>query len=303
VAAAACLIASPPLAAQADRHVYVTVLDAGGAPIAGLTAEHFAVRESGRDRTVVGVAPVGAPMHLAVLVDTTVGNGMPEEPFRSAIADFVGRMATTHNVALYAFGNRAAQIVPFTQDGPRLRAAVSSMFAQAQGGSYLIDAIDLAVKDMAPLEAPRPVMLAIASEAADASRRTAGAAIKDLIKYGIAFHAVSVARGAGTPASRVSSDIPSSSQRLQGIIAAGEGDRERTRVLQQGTSVTGGGSQRVTTTTNLAPALSRVAAEFAGGYRLSFTGPPGDKALKDLQVGVLLEGVTLRATPAPGGKK
>jgi VWFA-related protein len=305
VAAAACLIAPPIAAAQAtDRYVYVSVVGGDGAPVAGLGAEHFAVREDGRDRTVVSVEPLRTPMHLAVLVDTSVGNGMPIDSYRSAIADFVGAMAATHQVALYAFGNRASTVVEFTQDGPRLRSAVSTMFSQSQGGSYLIDAIDLAVRDLSRVESKRPAILAITSETADASRRTAGAAIKDLIKHAIAFHAVSLssATGAGT-ASRVSSDIPSSSQRMGGLIAAGEGDRERTRVLQQGTSVTGGSLQRVTNTLTIAAALGRVSAEMTGSYRLTFAGPAADRALKDLQVGVMLEGVTLRATPAPGSKR
>jgi hypothetical protein len=40
-----------------------------------------------------------------------------------------------------------------------------------------------------------------------------------------------------------------------------------------------------------------------GSYRLTFEGPAASKALKDLQVGVMLEGVTLRATPAPGSRR
>lgn len=300
VAAAGCLISVSLAAAQnADRHVFVTVLGSDGAPVGGLATEHFAVRESGRDRAVVRVEPLRTPMHLAVLVDTSVGGGMPDESFRSAVADFAGRMAGANQVALYSFGNRAAQVVPFTQDAARLGSAVNGMFAQSQGGSYLIDAIDLAVQDLRRLESPRPVMVVITSEAADASRRTAGSAIKDLIKHAIAFHAISLSSAMGdSPAARVNSDIPSSSQRMQGMIAAGEGDRERNQVLQQGTSTTGGSLQRVTNTLTLAPALARLGAELGGSYRLTFTGPAPNKALRDLQVGVMLEGVTLRATPA-----
>ena len=71
-----------------ERHVFVTALDKDGTPIVGLTTEHFAVRESGRDRTVLRVEPLRTPMHVAVLVDTSVANGAPDDAFRSAVVGF-----------------------------------------------------------------------------------------------------------------------------------------------------------------------------------------------------------------------
>jgi len=108
--------------------------------------------------------------------------------------------------------------------------------------------------------------------------------------------ALASATGSGTAAT-ITRDIPSSSQRLQGMIALGEGDRERTRALQQGTSVTGGSLQRITSTAALAPALARLSSELAGSYRLTFS-RSGSDTMKDLQVGILVDGATLRATPA-----
>ena len=309
VAALVVLTATPraistlPAAQDPERHVFVTVLDGDGNPIAGLTAAHFAVREGGRDREVLRLEPLETPMHVSVLVDTTIGGGTPDEGFRSAIEGFLARLTINHQVALYAFGNRAALVHPFTQDGGALRRAMTGIFAATQGGSYLIDAIDLALADMKPIEPARPVIVAITSETADASRRTAGGVIKELIKQTTAFHSVvlATATGSGT-ASRITRDIPSSSQRMQGMIALGEGDRERTQALQQGTSLTGGSLQRVTNVAAVAPALTRLTRELGSGYRLTFS-RRGSDPLKDLQVGVMLDGVALRATPSPRSPK
>src|SRR5690606_3016758 len=82
-----------------ERHVYVTVLGEDGAPLAGLTTEHFAVRESGADRTVVKVEPLRERMHLALLVDTSAGDGLQDDTFRSAVAAFVERLAAFNEVA------------------------------------------------------------------------------------------------------------------------------------------------------------------------------------------------------------
>ncbi|HEX6974991.1 MAG TPA: VWA domain-containing protein [Vicinamibacterales bacterium] len=303
VAAAAILCALtfvPPAFAQpAERQVFVTVLGSDGAPLEGLTAEHFAVREGGRDRTVLRVEPLQTPMHVAVLVDSSVGNGRPDEAFKSAVAAFVSRLASFHHVALYTFGDRATRVTGFTQDADALRGALTTMYTASVGGSYLIDAIDLATQDLKPLESPRPVIVAVTSELADASKKTAGAVIKLLVANTTAFHAVALANATGSgSASAISNNIPANSQRMQGMIALGEGDRERTRALREGTTVTGGSLQRVTSTNAVAPALTRLAAELGGSYRLTF-GRPGTDAMKDLQVGVMVDNVTLRATPAP----
>lgn len=287
-------------AAQApERQVFVTVLDAGGVPLEGLTAEHFAVREGGQDRAVLRVEPLQTPMHVAVLVDSSVGNGRPDEAFKSAVAGFVERLASFHQVAVYTFGDRAARVTGFTQDPAQLRSALIGMYTASVGGSYLIDAIELATQDLRPLESPRPVIVAISSEVAEASRRSAGAVVKLLIANTTALHAVTLASATGSgSATTINPSIPSSSQRMQGLITLGEGDRERTRALQQGTAVTGGSLQRVTSTQALAPALARLARELGGSYRLTFS-RPGNDQMKDLQVGILVDGVTLRATPAP----
>lgn len=293
------LMPLPVGAQQGERDVFVTVLGSDGGPLEGLAAEHFAVREGSRDRTVLRVEPLRTPMHVAVLIDSNVGGGTPDQAFRAAIEGFVTRLASFNQVAIYAFGNGASRVAAFTGDAAALRSAMLGIFSRSPGGSYLIDAIDLASKDLKPLESPRPVIIAISSETADASRQSAGAAIKQLIAGTTAFHAVTIASATGTgSATVINRDIPSSSQRMQGMIALGEGDRERTRVMQQGTSATGGSLRRVTSTNALAPALTLLGNELAGSYRVTFS-RTGSDTMKDLQVGIMVDGATLRATPAP----
>ena len=299
-----CALGTGPRAqSKEEKHVFVTVLDKDGTPVAGLAPEHFAVRESGRDRTVLKVEPLRTPMHVAVLVDTSVSSGGLDETFRSAVLGFVERLAVSNNVAVYSFGDRAQRVADFSRDAAQLRVATTGMFGWAHQRSLLIDAIDLALRDFERIEAPRPVMIAISSESPEASRQTAGGVIKRLIAQSIGFHAISLAPAARSiQATGVSGSIPAKSERLGGMAAAGEGDRERTRALEQGTSVTGGGRQRVTNVLALAPALARVANELANSYQVTFA-RPGSARMQELQVGILVEGVTLRATPAAFGTR
>ena len=283
---------------EAQRKVFVTVLGADGNPLEDLQPEHFAVRESGKDRLILSVEPLAIPMHVAVLVDTSSVNGAPDERLRAAVLEFLDRLVASNHVALYSFGDRAAAVVPFTQDAVKLRAAATTMFGWSNQRSNLLDAVDLALRDLRPLESRRPVIVAITSEGLEVSSRTAGAVIKRLIDQSTAFHAVSLGGGTAGTATRVSSDVPSSSQRMRGIIGSAEGDRERDQLLQQGTSATGGGRQRITSVMALRPALMRMFLELSKSYLVTFARPGSDR-VKDLQVGIMLEGVTLRATGAP----
>lgn len=286
-----------------EKHVFVTALDKDGTPIVGLEAQHFAIRESGRDRDVLRVEPLRTPMHLAVLVDTSIANGTPDETFRGAVLAFIDRVAPGHHVALYSFGDRASRVVGFTDDPAALRSAAAGIFGWGHQRSVLIDTLDLALHDFENIEAARPVVVAISSETPEASGKTAGGIIRRLIAQSVAFHAISVTSSPGSStASAVSGDVPTKSRQLGGMIAAGEGDRERTQLLQQGTEATGGGRQRVASILALPNALGRVASELANSYKVTFA-RPGTAKMEGLQVGLRVEGVTLRATAAPFGTR
>jgi VWFA-related protein len=309
VAASIVLFGAIAIAQEAEKHVFVTVLDKEGLPIEGLTAEHFAIREAGRDRAIVRVEPLRVPMHVAVLIDTSALGGTPDDSFRSAVTEFVLRLAALNQVAVYAFGDRATPVTEFTQDQARLRSALSTMFSWVHTRSALMDGIDRALLDLEKIETARPVIIAISGETAEASSRSAGSVIKKMISQSTSFHVVSLTQGA-VAAARVSRsgtdpsgmNIAASSQAIQAMRAAGEGDRERNQAFQQGTTATGGSRQRITNTMALGPALHRLGNELANSYRVTFSRPGTDK-IRDLQVGIMLEGVTVRATAAPFGTR
>lgn len=288
-----------------DRHVFVTVLDKDGIPIEGLTTEHFAVMESGRERKVLRAEPLQLPMHVAVLVDTSAVSG-PDDAFKSAVLEFLERLVALNTVAVYTTGDRALPVVPFTRDARQLRTAVDGMFTGVHTRSAVVDGIDRALQDLARMEVPRPVIVSISSERAEASGKSAGSVIRRMIAQSTAFHSVSLVGSSGTTANKASAMTPggiaSSSAVLTNMMAAGEGDRERNQLLEQGTKTTGGGRQRITSTMALKAALHRIGNELTTSYRVTFERPGNDR-VKDLQVGIYLEGVSVRATPAPFGTR
>lgn len=295
-------LAIPAAGQTGQRDVYVTVLDSEGVPVTGMTAEYFAVREDGRDRDIVGVEPLTTPMHVAVLVDTSQVSTVPKEPLRSAISAFVERLAVAHVVAVYSCGERALRVTEFTQDTTLLRDAVTSLFSRSPGAAFMLDGVDLAVDEMRKLEPRRPVIVAITTETPEGSGRSAGSVIKKLIERSVSFHAVVLATATGsglgaTGVSRLETDVAKRRQTMESMIAVGEGDRERNQLLEQGTSSTAGSLQRLANALALGPALMRLGNEFAASYRLTFA--TNARSSKNLQVGVMLDGVTVRALSAP----
>lgn len=301
----ALLAPAAALGQNTERHVYVTVVDRHGTPISKLAAEHFAVREGGRDRAVVGVQPLDTPMHVAVLVDTSFNPALPIDAFRSALSEFAERLAAFHHVALYTFAERPNRVTPFTRDAVQLRSAIGSLFAKDESRTYLIETIGLALDDMKPLEPARPVIVAFTTDNVESSSLTAAVVMKRMIARFTSFHAIHLAARTGDrPGAPIQRDptnqsIPGRSQQLGRLNTEGEGERERNRLLEQGTAVTAGSLQRIVSLTALSTPLFRLASEFAYSYRLTFAGPPADKPLKDLQIGLLVEGVTVRAIAAP----
>ena len=266
----------------------------------------LAIREDGRDRAVVRVQPFAGPAHIAVLVDTSSFIAGAAVTYRSAIAAFIARMAQENKVAIYEFGDRANRVVAFTSDAAQLTEGVGRLTARASDVSRLLDAIDLACRDLRAAEARRPVIVSISTGATDVSTTTGGAAVKLLIKNAVSLHAVAVTNRASPAAPSLTSasgqSIIERHDRLTQLGVSGEGERERTQVLREGTAKTAGNLHEVTSAIGIGPALDRVYAELRGTYRISYD-REGSGRSTDLQVGLMLQDVVVRAIPAPWGTK
>ena len=80
--------------------MYVSVLDADGAPVAELTVEDFTVREDGLHREVLRVSPATKPMQVALLVDNSVAMSPYLRDPRNGLESFVEQLAGDHEVAV-----------------------------------------------------------------------------------------------------------------------------------------------------------------------------------------------------------
>ena len=87
------LPASPVWAQATERTVYASVSDKNDAPVTGLAAGEFIVREDDTAREVLRVSTATEPMHIAVLVDTSQAMEEHMLDIRTALRSFFKQMA------------------------------------------------------------------------------------------------------------------------------------------------------------------------------------------------------------------
>ncbi len=122
------------------RDVYVAVVDSKGAPVQGLTASDFGVREDRVAREVLKAEPATAPLQVALLIDDSQAATSMIQPLRDGISGFIDQLQGKAEIALITFGERPTTLVEYTSETPRLKKGVGRIFARPGSGPYFLDA-------------------------------------------------------------------------------------------------------------------------------------------------------------------
>jgi VWFA-related protein len=146
--------------------VYVSVIDADGHPVTGLTKDQAAVRVDGQVtplQDVTEVTDVSQPIAAAVLLDTSTTMGYDDklQNAKAAIKAFGGSLNAQDQVAFYQIaGDGPAgvkRLLNFTTDHAKLNAVVDPL--QAGGKAPIYDALYQAAQDMAALPGRKVIVL------------------------------------------------------------------------------------------------------------------------------------------------
>src|SRR5215207_2984728 len=143
------------------RRVYVSVVNSKGAPVPGLTAADFVVREDRTAREVLSAEPATDPLQIALLVDDSEAATSMIQPLREAITNFIQKLQGKAEIALITFGERPTTIVEYTNNQELLKKGIGRIFAKPSAGPYLLEAIVEASRGLERRKAARPVIVAI----------------------------------------------------------------------------------------------------------------------------------------------
>jgi VWFA-related protein len=281
------LIFSVPLLAQAiQRSLHVSALDEAGNPVPDLGPSDFTVREDKVTREVLRVERATDPMQIALLVDDSPAVSRYLNDFRSALTTFIGAVQEDklpvghHSMAIITFAARPTIKTNYTTDRATLEKGAQNIFPQQASYPTLLDAIAEASDGLSKQHAPRPVIVAVTTEAEDASFRHYDQVLESLRDSGAMLYVFDV--GSQTNA-----------------------QQDRSIVLGQGTESSGGHFESVLAPQALGGRMTRLVNELTRQYRVTYARPnslipPEQVSVSSAKPGVTARGILINEENSSG---
>lgn len=264
---AAVFLTSGPAATHADsfsaqdqRTVVVTVLDRRGAPVPGMTAADFRVRENGRNMTIVSAQPAKTPLTIALMLDDS---GLGLQSMREGAAAFISRLSGHASIALYTTGGRTLKRQNFTESTATLMGVLNKVYARNLTGSFFVDGIVSATEEFAKAEAARTAIVSVAVEGEDFSQTRPPQVLDALQKTGTRLYVIRL----GTPT--IGQGNAYEDERGESLLD------EHVRLnafLGQAQARTGGRVEQLSSHTGILPMMENFAIELTSQYEVTYTG-------------------------------
>jgi Ca-activated chloride channel homolog len=257
--------ATAPFRSRVDIvQVTVSVTDANGRLITGLTKDDFQVFEDGVEQQITQFTDKRVPVSLGMLLDASDSmRGQAVVDARDAFDRFVGDLLLTEDEVFVATFNHLPRLVmKWTMPPSSLRGSLDVL--KPSGGTAIYDALADTSRLFEYRVNLRAAMIVVSDGADTASDRSLLQTI-DVIRRNDAF--------------------------VYAIAIDAQDGRESTRVnpeaLRDITSLTGGYTEVVKSAADLGPATARIADELNKQYTLGFSSTkPPDGAWRPLRVRV-----------------
>ena len=187
------------------RHIFVSVVDAKGTSVEGLTASDFKVSEGGQDRVVSHAGPAKDPMRIALMLDTSDAAAPALTHMRTGVANFLDALPPEDEVILITTGRQMRVRVPPSSDRKKLKETAAGLFTDGAGTVLMDGLLEIDDRFFKKADDRWPVFVIFTSDGTESST---GAREKEFTKWspmlgprGITVHAfvMKTPRGSGMP--------------------------------------------------------------------------------------------------------
>jgi VWFA-related protein len=141
----------------------ITLTDAGGRPVSGLSAPAFRASSGDTVLPVTAATTISNPeVGIAVVLTIDVSGSMAGEPLaeaKAAAKALTARLGTTDQAAVVSFSNQPAVVQGFTADKPALDRAIDALAAGGNTALYAAVQTSTQLAEQAPLPRRAVVLL------------------------------------------------------------------------------------------------------------------------------------------------
>lgn len=279
-----------PLEAKTEMvKLDVSVLDASGNFIGGLTQEKFRVLDNGVEQPVVFFTPVEAPARVVVLLETSPAVYLVQDEHIAAAYMLLGGLAQDDQVALVTYADSARELVPFTTDkGALLNALSGNQYMMGMANLNLYDSTAAVVDGIAP--APGKKAIVLLSTGLDTSGpERLDALVQKLRTQDVVIFAVGLGGSLNGPDADPKAKSAKKAKARNASQTTNEPSTlEKARIgLQQLATITGGGAYFPGNGQDFALAYQEIASALRHEYVLGIA-PQHDGQLHKLSVSVAL---------------
>ncbi len=264
-----------PAQSAVDKSIFVSAVDASGAPVKDLTVADFRAREDGTDREVVGLQPAADTLNIVMLADTTKNADTFIQDIRTSLTGFVKQVHAVSpeaQISLMEFGQAAVTVTPFTSSTADLEKGISKLVSRPDADSVLLEALIAANENLAKRPSPRRAIVILNMEPSNERSREDPKRIQESLRSSVAqLWAVSLQKG-------------------------GLKNPTRDVVLGTLTRNTGGRREFLVAPSAAESVLKAYADTLTAQYELTYKRPESAKRPLAVQVGVLRQGVRLHAS-------
>lgn len=285
-----CFAAASPGAWQGSpRTIYVTVLDGKGVPVPDLTAADFVVKEDGKARDIVTAAVSTTPMQIALMLDDS---GLALGAIRQGAGQFIQTLQGKADFKIITIGGRNLTLVDYTRDPRPLYEGLQKMLTRNASGTYLLDGFVEVTQTFLTFKAPRPVIVAVATEGEDFSNVRPEVVLDAIQKSSARLYYI----GLGPPVTQGNRPAYTAERNADSTV---EEAGNKNTVLGAAPKNSGGRSDQALQPSGVTAIMKQIADELAGQYQITYT---SDAAEAKLSVETTRKNVKLRAPARVGSR-